>query len=60
MNQMMMMQETMIHQKETKEMIRQMTVVMVEEMEEMAAKMRVSRPLLNANLRILLIVYQTT
>jgi hypothetical protein len=28
MNQ-MMMQETMIHQKETKEMIRQMTVVMV-------------------------------
>jgi hypothetical protein len=57
---MMMMQETMIHQKETKEMIRQMTVVMVEEMEEMAAKMRVSRPLLNANLRILLIVYQTT
>jgi uncharacterized protein YjcR len=57
---MMMMQETMIQQKETKEMIRQMTVVMVEEMEEMAAKMRVSRPLLNANLRILLIVYQTT
>jgi uncharacterized protein YjcR len=56
---MMMMQETMIHQKETKEMIRQMTVVMVEEMEEMAAKMRVSRPLLNANLRIPLIVYQT-
>jgi hypothetical protein len=43
MNQ-MMMQETMIQQKETKEMIRQM---MVEEMEEMAAEMRVSRPLLN-------------
>jgi hypothetical protein len=41
---MMMMQETMIQQKETKEMIRQM---MVEEMEEMAAEMRVSRPLLN-------------
>jgi hypothetical protein len=59
MNQ-MMMQETMIHQKETKEMIRQMTVVMVEEMVVVAAKMRVSRPLLNANLRILLIVYQTT
>jgi transcriptional/translational regulatory protein YebC/TACO1 len=60
MNQMMMMQETMIHQKETKEMIRQMTVVMVEEMVVVAAKMGVSRPLLNANLRILLIVYQTT
>jgi transcriptional/translational regulatory protein YebC/TACO1 len=57
---MMMMQETMIHQKETKEMIRQMTVVMVEEMVVVAAKMGVSRPLLNANLRILLIVYQTT
>jgi hypothetical protein len=40
MNQ-MMMQETMIQQKETKEMIRQMMV------EEMAAEMRVSRPLLN-------------
>ena len=50
----------MIHQKEMKEMIRQMTVVMVEEMVVVVAKMGVSRPLLNANLRILLIVYQTT
>jgi hypothetical protein len=52
MNQMMMMQETMIQQKETKEMIRQMMVeemaamVMVEEMAAMV-EMRVSRLPLN-------------
>jgi hypothetical protein len=44
--------------------MKEMTAAMVmmvtaAEMEETAAEMRVSRPLLNANLRIPLIVYQT-